>query len=111
MAAGTNTAHYNMSLSTSVRLVLYRWGRVLKSPFPPPNLRCHYTCEERYRQYRRLTAEAHTGPSSRNPLELEVDDAEAASCSTKYQSNLASDEVIHQFTYRHMLTIAATSAA
>ena len=81
MAAGTKTAHYIMSLSTTVLLVLYRRGRVLKSPLSPPNLRCHYASKKRYRQNHRLTAEAHAGSSSRNPLELEVYDAEATSCS------------------------------
>jgi hypothetical protein len=90
--AGANTAHYNMSLSTSVRLVLYRRGRVLKSPFSAPDLRCHYTRKESHRQYHRLTAEAHARSSSRNPLELEVDDAKAASRSMKYQFNFAANE-------------------
>ena len=83
-AAGANTAHYNMSLSTTVRLVLYRWGRVLKSPFSAPDLRCHYTRKESHRQYHRLAAEAHARSSSRNPFELEVDDAEATGRSMKY---------------------------
>ena len=84
MATNANVALYTTSMPTTVRLVVYRWGRVLESPFPPPNLRCHYTCEERYRQNHRLAAEAHTRTSSRNPLELKVDDAEATSRPKKY---------------------------
>ena len=84
MAAGAKTAHYIMSLSTTILLVLYRRGRVLEAPLSPPNLRCHYASKERYRQDHRLTAEAHTGSSSRNPLELEVYDAEATSRSMHY---------------------------
>jgi hypothetical protein len=74
-----------MSPSTNIRLLLYCRSRVLEPPLSPPNLRCHYARKECYRQNHRLTAEAHARASSRNPLKLEVDDAEATSCPTKYQ--------------------------
>lgn len=84
MATTASVALYTTSMSTTARLVLCRWGRVLEPPLSPPNLRCHYTGKERYRQNHCLTAEAHARPSSRNPFELEVDNAEATSRPTEY---------------------------
>jgi hypothetical protein len=63
-----------------VRLFLYSRSRILEPPLSAPNLRCHYTHKERYRQNHGLTTKAHARASSRNPLELEVDDAETTRC-------------------------------
>jgi len=68
-----------MPLHPAIYLVLCRRSRVLQSPLPSPNLCCHYTCKESYSQDHRLTAKADSGSSSRDPLELEINHAEATS--------------------------------
>jgi hypothetical protein len=83
VAAVENTEQSTAPLHKTFHLVLYRWGRVLQSPFPSPNLRRHYTCEEGYSQDHCLAAKAHSRTGSCDPLELEVDHAEPTSCPSK----------------------------
>lgn len=80
LANSTHCQQYNLHRHTSNRSSVLTLGRrILSPPLLAQELRSHHTGKERHAQRHRLTAKRHSVPRRSNPLELEIDDTEAAS--------------------------------